>query len=98
VTNVTQVFLPLLRKSGQEKVKKIMNMSSLHGSITKSNDGDGNGYGSAYCVSKAGLNMVTKMLSNELAKEKFIVYSSTPGWCQTGELIFFFFFFFFFFR
>ncbi|KAI8890371.1 4-dihydrotrisporin dehydrogenase [Backusella circina FSU 941] len=83
VTNVTQEFLPLLRKSGQDKIKKIMNISSLHGSISKMQDGNGNGYGSAYCISKAALNMVTKMLSNELAKENFIVYSSTPGWCQT---------------
>ncbi|KAI8878490.1 4-dihydrotrisporin dehydrogenase [Backusella circina FSU 941] len=82
VSNVVQGFLPLLRKSG-DGVKKIMNMSSILGSIAAMEDGSGWGFGSSYCVSKAAVNMMTKMMSNALAKENFIVYASHPGWCDT---------------
>jgi NAD(P)-dependent dehydrogenase (short-subunit alcohol dehydrogenase family) len=49
-------------------------MPSLFESTTKSNNGDGNGYRSAYCVTKAAINMVAEMLTNELAKEKFMTF------------------------
>lgn len=56
------------------------------GSIAQMETGDGFGFGSVYCVSKAGLNMLTKMFACQLAKENFIVYSSHPGWVKT-ELV-----------
>lgn len=34
VSDVTQTFVPLLRKRGQDKIKKILNISSGLGSIT----------------------------------------------------------------
>ncbi|KAI9366654.1 4-dihydrotrisporin dehydrogenase [Pilaira anomala] len=83
VSEVLKAFLPILRKRGQDKVKKVLNMSSMLGSIADMETGDGLGFGSAYCVSKAALNMLTKMFANQLAKENFILYSSHPGWVKT---------------
>jgi NAD(P)-dependent dehydrogenase (short-subunit alcohol dehydrogenase family) len=83
VNDVTLAFLPLLRKS-QKEVKKIANVSSRLGSIGLATTGGVPGlFGSAYCVSKAGLNMMTKMFANALAKESFIVMSIHPGWVKT---------------
>lgn len=58
-------------------------MSSLLGSMQLMTTGDGLGYGGAYCVSKAAVNMLTKMFANQLAHENFIVYASDPGWVKT---------------
>ncbi|CEP13616.1 hypothetical protein [Parasitella parasitica] len=83
VSNVTKAFLPLLQKRGQEHVKKILNISSILGSIELINQVSPTGSQPAYNISKAALNMYVKMLSNNLAKENFIVYSSHPGWVRT---------------
>jgi NAD(P)-dependent dehydrogenase (short-subunit alcohol dehydrogenase family) len=83
VSEVTKAFLPLLRKRGQDKIKKILNMSSLLGSVELMTTGDGLGYGGAYCVSKCAVNMLTKMFANQLASENIIVYASDPGWVKT---------------
>jgi NAD(P)-dependent dehydrogenase (short-subunit alcohol dehydrogenase family) len=83
VTEVTQAFLPLLRKRGQDKVKKILNMSSILASITDIGEINSTGRGPAYSVSKAALNMVTRMTANQLAKENFIIYAAHPGWVKT---------------
>ncbi|GAA5990387.1 hypothetical protein JCM11641_002346 [Rhodosporidiobolus odoratus] len=61
VLNVTQAFLPLLRKG---KGKKIISVSSVCGSI-------GGPYGendmnTAYCISKVALNMYMRKISREL--------------------------------
>ncbi|KAL9538250.1 hypothetical protein MBANPS3_011075 [Mucor bainieri] len=92
VSNVTKEFLPLLRKRGKDHVKKILNISSILGSIqlydqvASSADEDPTspaGKNPAYGISKAALNMYVKMLANHLAKENFVVYSSHPGWVAT---------------
>lgn len=82
-SDVTQAFLPLLRKRGKENTKKIMNMSSIIGSITDIGMANPANRMPALSVSKAALNMVTKMTANQLAKENFIVYASHPGWVKT---------------
>lgn len=84
VSDVTQAFLPLLRKRGQDKIKKILNMSSILGSIAVINDFNSAGRGPAYSVSKAALNMYTKMLANQVASDRITVYSSHPGWVRTS--------------
>jgi NAD(P)-dependent dehydrogenase (short-subunit alcohol dehydrogenase family) len=71
--------LPLLRKRGPDRVKKILNMSSLLGSIELADFPEG----AAYRIAKCGLNMLTKLQSIQLAKENFIVYSSHPGLVKT---------------
>ncbi|EPB87863.1 hypothetical protein HMPREF1544_05392 [Mucor circinelloides 1006PhL] len=83
VSNVTKEFLPLLQKRGKDHVKKILNISSLLGSIELINQISPAGDHPAYNISKAALNMYTKMLANNLAKDNFIVYSSHPGWVLT---------------
>ncbi|CAO3630187.1 unnamed protein product [Mucor fragilis] len=83
VSNVTKEFLPLLQKRGKERVKKILNMSSILGSIELSNMASPTGAHPAYNISKAALNMYNKMLAHNLAKDNFIVYSSHPGWVST---------------
>ncbi|KAI8637645.1 4-dihydrotrisporin dehydrogenase [Parasitella parasitica] len=83
VNEITKAFLPVLRKRGQNKVKKILNMSSILGSISQMEDSDGWGFGVAYCVSKASINMLTKMTANKLGKENFVVFASHPGWVAT---------------
>lgn len=83
VNEVTKAFVPLLRKRGQDQLKKILNMSSILGSISNMSDASGWGFSVPYCVSKAALNMLTKMTANKLVKENIIVYASHPGWCQT---------------
>lgn len=82
-SNVTKEFLPLLQKRGQEHVKKIVNISSLLGSIELINQASPTGIRPSYNISKAALNMYTKMLANNLSKDNFIVYSSHPGWVKT---------------
>ncbi len=72
---VTKAFLPLLRKNGG----KVINISSESGSIgdcKREKEFD-------YCMSKAALNMGTKLLSNYLRKDNIMVLTIQPGWMRT---------------
>jgi NAD(P)-dependent dehydrogenase (short-subunit alcohol dehydrogenase family) len=73
---VTRAFLPLLRAGG---MKTIVNMSSEAGSIAacwrKGMFG--------YSMSKAALNMQSKLLHNYLADDGFRVLALHPGWMKT---------------
>jgi NAD(P)-dependent dehydrogenase (short-subunit alcohol dehydrogenase family) len=73
---VSKAFLPLLRTGD---MKTIVNVSSEAGSIAdcwrKGMFG--------YCMSKAALNMQTKLLSNYLGNDGFRVLSIHPGWMRT---------------
>jgi NAD(P)-dependent dehydrogenase (short-subunit alcohol dehydrogenase family) len=73
---VTKAFLPLLRAGG---MKTIANISSEAGSISdcwrKGMFG--------YCMSKASLNMQSKLLYNYLQEEGFRLLSIHPGWMKT---------------
>ncbi|CEG83675.1 hypothetical protein RMATCC62417_17555 [Rhizopus microsporus] len=79
VVETTNAFLPLLRKRGKDHTKKIVNISSLLGSVGLCDST----LAAAYRVSKSAVNMVTKLQSLQLAEENFIVYSAHPGWVQT---------------
>lgn len=71
-----QQFHPLLARGAR---KLIVNISSEAGSI-----GDcGRDHEFAYCMSKAALNMETKMLHNALGPQGFSVLSIHPGWIRT---------------
>lgn len=83
VNEVTKSFVPLLRKRGQDKVKKILNMSTTLGSIEKTMDTTAGNTSPPYAVSKSGLNMLTKLTANKLIKDNILVYASCPGWVQT---------------
>jgi NAD(P)-dependent dehydrogenase (short-subunit alcohol dehydrogenase family) len=70
---VTQAFLPLLRKS---KEARVVNVSSGAGSLN-----DMSTYAPAYSISKAALNAVTRQLSSALSG--IPVNSVCPGWVRT---------------
>ena len=73
---VVQHFLALLRRSEQAK---IINLTSEMGSIEQTN---GCGY-YAYSSSKAALNMISRILSNDLVPYQIIAVPVDPGWVQT---------------
>jgi NAD(P)-dependent dehydrogenase (short-subunit alcohol dehydrogenase family) len=72
---VVQAFLDLLRKAGQARV---LNMSSRMGSIASAGGG-----AYSYRASKAALNMLTRVLANDLRAMGIIVIAMNPGWVQT---------------
>jgi NAD(P)-dependent dehydrogenase (short-subunit alcohol dehydrogenase family) len=79
---VSQLFLPLVRKSERGR---IVNISSGAGSI--SDKTDSRHY--CYSVSKAALNQLSRALAAELKPESIVVVPITPGWVKTdmgGEL------------
>jgi NAD(P)-dependent dehydrogenase (short-subunit alcohol dehydrogenase family) len=72
---VVRAALPLLRASGRGRV---VNISSWLGSITGAGSGN---YG--YAMSKAALNMATRLLAGELEPGGIAVVAVNPGWVQT---------------
>jgi NAD(P)-dependent dehydrogenase (short-subunit alcohol dehydrogenase family) len=72
---VSQAFLPLLRKSAHPRV---VNVSSESGSLASMGGGT-----PAYGVSKAGLNVLTRKLADELRPSRILVNSVCPGWVAT---------------
>lgn len=73
---VVKAFVHLIRKSS---FAKIINISSESGSISTC----GREKEFDYCMSKAALNMGTKLLSNYLKKDNIIVRTVHPGWMRT---------------
>lgn len=73
---ISEKFLPLLKEAIEPK---IVNISSMSGSIN--NKTRSGGY--AYSSSKAALNMMTKTLSNELKEMEITVVAIHPGWIKT---------------
>jgi NAD(P)-dependent dehydrogenase (short-subunit alcohol dehydrogenase family) len=71
----TQACLPLLRRS---ESARIVNVSSGAGALTDM----GSGY-PAYRVSKTALNSLTRLLANELRRDRILVNSVCPGWVAT---------------
>ena len=76
IVRSTRVFLPFLKK-GREK--RIVNISSLMGSISD----NGTGHYSGYRVSKGAVNMLTRNFGHELEPNGFTVLALHPGWVQT---------------
>jgi len=74
---VIQQFQPLLENSEQ---KLIINISSEAGSIADCRRENQ----FAYCMSKAALNMQSKMLQNYLKPRGFQVLVVHPGWMRTN--------------
>ncbi|PKG93384.1 SDR family oxidoreductase [Paraglaciecola sp. MB-3u-78] len=69
-------FLPLIN---QERLCKIIFISSAMGSLTLEQNVDWYGYR----MSKAATNMLTVNLSQELGQNKIVVAAIHPGWVQT---------------
>jgi NAD(P)-dependent dehydrogenase (short-subunit alcohol dehydrogenase family) len=72
---VAQAFLELLRRGRRPRIAGI---SSGLGSITHAGGG-----GYAYNMSKAALNMATRMLSIDLRSEDIVSVAFSPGWVRT---------------
>jgi NAD(P)-dependent dehydrogenase (short-subunit alcohol dehydrogenase family) len=72
---VVRALLPRLREG---KGKKIINLTSVLGSIAEA---DGGRF--AYRLSKTALNMATKILADDLRAEGFRTVALHPGWVQT---------------
>lgn len=72
---LTEESLPLMRKNGYGR---IVNISSGMGQLS-----DMGGHSPGYRVSKTGLNVLTRMLTAELAEENILVNSVCPGWVRT---------------
>ncbi|KAL0074805.1 4-dihydrotrisporin dehydrogenase [Phycomyces blakesleeanus] len=75
-SSVTQAFLPLLRKAN---TRHIINISSIVGSLAITDTASI----PVYRVSKAAVNMLSKLYSIQLSDEKFIVSAVHPGWVKT---------------
>jgi NAD(P)-dependent dehydrogenase (short-subunit alcohol dehydrogenase family) len=73
---VIRFLLPLLRQ-GQEK--RLIQVTSLMGSIE--DNSSGGSY--AYRMSKCALNMAVRNLDHELGPEGFICLAIHPGWVKT---------------
>ncbi|MFM8807419.1 MAG: SDR family oxidoreductase [Chthoniobacterales bacterium] len=76
VARVTRVFLPLLTRAAHPRV---INISSLAGSISEKEDSRHYCYG----ASKAALNMLTRTMAAELRPRGVTVVAVTPGWVKT---------------
>ena len=75
VLQVTQVLIGLMQK---QNYGRIVNVSSGAGQLTDM----GSGY-PAYRISKAALNALTRIFSNELQGTNILVNSVCPGWVKT---------------
>ncbi len=73
---ISEKFLPLLERSENAK---IANITSQNGSIAKRNVGGKY----SYAASKAALNMITKILSNDLREKGITTLAIHPGWIYT---------------
>lgn len=71
---VTQALAGRVRDGG-----KIVNISSTLGSIERATSS----WGLVYSMSKAALNMFSKILSNELRDRQIAVLALHPGWVRT---------------
>jgi NAD(P)-dependent dehydrogenase (short-subunit alcohol dehydrogenase family) len=78
---ITQALLPLLR---QAPAGRIVNQSSILGSLTAISQGQGGSWATpGYTSSKAALNMLTVVLAQHLAGTTIKVNAAHPGWVQT---------------
>lgn len=76
VWEVSQAFLPLLRKSDHPR---IVNVSSRAGAIERLGGG-----APGYSLSKVSLNGLTISLANSLRSSGILVNAVCPGWTATG--------------
>ncbi len=78
---ITQALLPLLR---QAPAGRIVNQSSILGSLTAISQGQGGSWATpGYTSSKAALNMLTVVLAQHLAGTTIKVNAAHPGWVKT---------------
>ncbi|MEW5894406.1 MAG: SDR family oxidoreductase [Candidatus Omnitrophota bacterium] len=70
-----QAIVPLMKKN---HYGRIVNLSSGMGQLASMNGGS-----PAYRISKTAINVVTRILADELRGENILVNSMSPGWVRT---------------
>lgn len=70
---VTQKFVPLLTKNKQSRIVNISSMSAYTASVNRGE----------YCISKAGISMITKLFATRLAEYGVSVIEIRPGIIET---------------
>ncbi len=70
---VTQKFVPLLIKNKQSRIVNISSMSAYTASVNRGE----------YCISKAGISMITKLFATRLAEYGVSVIEIRPGIIET---------------
>lgn len=73
---LTQAVANKMIKAGNDTPKYIVNISSLSAYTSSTNRGE-------YCISKAGVSMITKLFADRLAKENIYVNEIRPGIIRT---------------
>ncbi len=74
---LTQSVARLMLENGGEQKGAIVNVSSLSAYTSSINRGE-------YCISKAGVSMITKLFAHRLADEGITVNEVRPGIIMTG--------------
>ncbi|QKG53899.1 SDR family oxidoreductase [Hymenobacter sp. BRD67] len=78
---ITRALLPLLREA---PAGRIVNQSSILGSLTAISQGQGGSWATpGYTSSKAALNMLTVVLAQHLSDTNIKVNAAHPGWVKT---------------
>lgn len=70
---VTQKFVPLLKKNEKSRIVNISSMSAYTASVNRGE----------YCISKAGISMITKLFAVRLAEFGISVLEVRPGIIET---------------
>ena len=70
---VTQKFVPLLKENASSRIINISSMSAYTASVNRGE----------YCVSKAGISMITKLFAARLAEYGISVLEIRPGIIET---------------
>lgn len=70
---VTQKFVPLLKENGNSRIVNISSVSAYTASVNRGE----------YCVSKAGISMITKLFAARLAEYGISVLEIRPGIIET---------------
>lgn len=73
-------FLPLLRK-GTASDRAIVNISTDCASYKASTNSGNSEF--AYCISKAGVNIIRNLIANHWSDTDIKVFAVFPGWLQT---------------
>ena len=74
---LTQLVANKMIESGDSEIRHIVNISSLSAYATSTNRGE-------YCISKAGVSMITKLFADRLSGENIMVNEIRPGIIRTG--------------
>lgn len=73
---VIKAFLPMIPKDGEGMIINISSDSGSIGTAHRQKEFD-------YCMSKAALNMATKLLDNYLSARNIRIVAIQPGWMRT---------------